>query len=395
MSGAQDVAVMADYDGTIEMTLTPGGGTVRMVPGAETLTQADIDAAQAEAEAAAACAVEVRDIPGLNTIAHSDDKDSWRAARERRGAISATAITAVMGTSPFATILDLWRERMEGKRPTFSAFQQTIMLYGTMAEPELVAEANAHVAGSPSPAPFVLTHGYVDSLEHPGFGCTPDAWRIIDAVLELAEFKTGSKSWRKTPRSKPVVPANYVDQCQWQMLVTDARRVLVVYRQVERDRQGNVTAILGHEFVWVERDEARIAKIIDAVRAYLQDEADLIPPMTYLDVEDQFDDAPERTAENAAVRDALSHLAAADAVLAEDRYLAAQELRASSLSRLKAIMQSRKGRQVILNAGGYGATLSRTSSTSYDVSMLTAKQRERIASTTTKETLRTTADRKD
>jgi len=68
------------------------------------------------------------------------------------------------------------------------------------------------------------------------------------------------------------VPPNYYDQTQWQMLVTGARRVLVIYRQVERDRQGNVVDILGHERVWVDRDEKRIAQMIDAANQWLQDE---------------------------------------------------------------------------------------------------------------------------
>lgn len=364
----------------------------------DTLTQEDVDAALVAAEAVVDTVLEVRDIPGALTIAHSDDLEEWRRVRSEGSIISATAMTTVMGTNPFSSVMDLWRERMEGFRPTFSRFSLKVMNYGTLAEPELLEEANNYLAGNRDETlePFTLTHGFVVNREDQRFGCTPDGWRLLDTgaaalgeVLELLELKTGSKSWRKTPRSKPVVPPNYYDQTQWQMLVTEATRVLVVYRQVKRDKQGNVLEVLGHEHIWVERDEKRIGQMVEAANAWLQDEADLVPPMTYIDLEDQFDDAPEVTAEKRAIRDALADLERADAILAEERYADAATLREESLGALKTLMRSRTGRQVILNDGRTGATLSRSTRTSYDASLLTEKQRERIRKTTTVETLRT------
>lgn len=364
------------------------------------VTQEEVDAALVEAEAAVDTVLEVRDIPGVLTIAHSDDIEEWRRVRSQGSIISATAMTTVMGTNPFSSIMDLWRERMEGKRPVFSRFSLTVMNYGTLAEPELLEEANKHVHPEPH---FVLTHGFVVWAEDQRFGSTPDAWRFAlregesretgGTRLELAEFKTGSKSWRKTPRSKPVVPANYVDQVQWQMLTTGAERVLVIYRQVKRDKQGNVVEILGHERVWVERDEKRIAKMIEAANAWLQDEADLVPPMTYVDTEDQFDDAPEVTQRKTAIREALSTIAAADSVLERTEYQNAVTQREEALATLKGIMRQESGRQVLLREGGYGATLSRSTRTGYDAKLLTEKQRERIRTTTTVESLRVTAEK--
>jgi len=365
------------------------------------VTQEEVDAALVEAEAAVDTVLEVRDIPGVLTIAHSDDIEEWRRVRSQGSIISATAMTTVMGTNPFSSVMDLWRERMEGKRPVFSRFSLTVMNYGTLAEPELLAEANEHVEknGPHETRPFVLTHGFVVwEMDH-RFGSTPDAWRHVDlqddgsCTLELAEFKTGSKSWRKTPRSKPVVPANYFDQVQWQMLTTGAERVLVIYRQVKRDKQGNVVEILGHERIWVERDEKRILKMIEAANAWLQDEADLVPPMTYVDTEDQFDDAPEVTARKGAIREALSTIAAADSVLERTEYQNAVTQREEALATLKGIMRQESGRQVLLREGGYGATLSRSTRTGYDAKLLTEKQRERIRTTTTVESLRVTAEK--
>ncbi|QOP64809.1 exonuclease [Microbacterium phage DelaGarza] len=372
----------------------------RLQPVEDVVTQEDVDAALVEAEEAVQGALDVRDIPGVLTIAHSDDLEEWRRVRSQGSIISATAMTTVMGTNPFSSVMDLWRERMEGVKPVFSRFSLTVMNYGTLAEPELLEEANRFVSPEPH---FVLTHGFVVWEEDQRFGSTPDAWRFAlregesretgGTRLELAEFKTGSKSWRKTPRSKPVVPANYYDQTQWQMLTTGAERVLVIYRQVKRDKQGNVVEVLGHERIWVERDEKRIAQMIEAANAWLQDEHDLVPPMTYIDTEDQFDDAPEVTARKTAIRQALADVAHADRVLGRQEFVEAQEKRDAALATLKGIMRAEKGRQVLLREGGYGATLSRSTRTGYDAKLLTEKQRERIRTTTTVESLRVTADK--
>lgn len=372
-------------------------------PAEDVVTQEEVDAALVAAETAALKDVplgEVLDIPGVLTIAHSDDLEEWRRVRSQGSIISATAMTTVMGTNPFSSVMDLWRERMEGKRPVFSRFSLTVMNYGTLAEPELLQEANAHVHPEHH---FVLTHGFVVWAEDQRFGSTPDAWRFAlregetretgGTRLELAEFKTGSKSWRKTPRSKPVVPPNYYDQTQWQMLTTGAERVLVIYRQVKRDKQGNVVEVLGHERIWVERDEKRIAQMIEAANQWLQDEHDLVPPMTYIDTEDQFDDAPEVTRRKFAIREALQRVAYADSVLGREDVVEAIAIREEALGTLKRAMQVEKGRQVLLTEAGTRATLSRSTRTGYDTKLLTEKQRERIRTTTTVESLRVTAEK--
>lgn len=376
---------------------------------ADEVTQEEVDSALHEAEEAAEQAIplgSIRDIPGALTIAHSDDLEEWRRVRSQGSIISATAMTTVMGTNPFSSVMDLWRERMEGVKPVFSRFSLTVMNYGTLAEPELLAEANRFVdEKSDDATEFCLTHGFVVWEEDERFGSTPDAWRLVEGgaggtghghlTLELAEFKTGSKSWRKTPRSKPVVPPNYYDQTQWQMLTTRAARVLVIYRQVKRDKQGNVVEVLGHEHIWVERDEKRIAQMIDAANAWLQDEADLVPPMTYLDTEDQFDDLPEVTARKSEIRRALGMIRDADVILAETRYAESVAARDEGLAILKGIMRGSKGRQVLLSDGGQRATLSRSTRTGYNTALLTEKQRERIRTTTTIESLRVTAEKGD
>lgn len=365
---------------------------------AETLTQEQIDAMGSPEPTG----LDVRDIPGVHTAARSGEREGWRAIRGKTW--SATVATTCIGSNPFQSIMDLWRERVLGIKPVFSAFSQKAMQYGTDAEPELLAYANEWVASQKGqdPTPFFLTHGYVvDDAENPRYGATPDAFRLVPLgdeyagtngspwghlVLELAEFKTGSKDWRATPRSKPKVPQNYVDQMIWQMLVTGARRVLAVQRVVKRDRAGNVIEVLGHNAVWVPWDEKRAAALVEAVEEFADMVATGTAPMVHVDAEDQFDDEPEVTAEKARIREYLTTIADAEAALEAvqdhvDRMTAAK-------SELKAILQSRKAKQVSTEAAGMGATLTRSTKTGYNYALLTDKQRERIITKTPVDTLR-------
>lgn len=347
----------------------------------ETLTQEQIDA-MATPEPTG---LVVADIPGVHTAARSGEKEGWRAIRGKTW--SATTVTTIVGSNPFASRMDLWRERILGIKPVFSAFAQRIMQYGTDAEPELLEHANQHVAKSEHPEPFTLTHGYVvDDAENPHYGCTPDAFRFVDGVLELAEFKTGSKTWRKTPRSKPVVPQNYVDQMLWQMMVTGARRVLAVQRVVKRDRAGNVLEVLGHNEVWVEYDQKRIDVMLAAVAEWEEMERTGTAPMVHVSAEDSFDDTPEESAEKGRLQEALRTIGDAD--LALEKVAEWEKKRKDATAVVKAILATRKAQEVTTEYAGLGATLSRSTRTGYDVSMLTEKQRERIRTSTPVDTLR-------
>lgn len=364
-----------------------------------TLTQADIDA-NADANGADTSGLVVRDIPGVYTAARSGEREGWRAIRGKTW--SATTVTTIVGSNPFASRMDLWRERIMGIKPVFSAFGMKIMQYGTDAEPELLAEANAWLeekwgAGHEYAGPFTLTHGYVvDSQENPHYGCTPDGFRLVDAqetdprttTLELVEFKTGSKSWADA-KGKIKVPQNYVDQMLWQMMVTGARRVLAVQRVVKRDRQGNVTAVLGHHFEWVEYDQARVDVLLAAVAEWEEMERTDNPPMTFIDAEDQFDDTPEDTARKRRIQEALTTIAEADDAISG---VAAWETkRKAAQAVLKGILAEQKGQEVSTEYGSMGAKLSRSTRTGYDVALLTDKQRDRIRTETPVETLRITA----
>lgn len=357
------------------------------------LTQEDIDALGGTGPTD----LDVRDIPGVHTAARSGEKEGWRAIRGKTW--SATVATTCIGSNPFQSIMDLWRERVLGIKPVFSPFSQKAMQYGTDAEPELLAYANEWLAqeaakGKEDPTPFYLTHGYVvDDAENPRYGATPDAFREVQPAegerythLELAEFKTGSKDWRATPRSKPKVPQNYVDQMLWQMMVTGARRVLAIQRVVKRDRAGNVIEVLAHNAVWVPWDEKRVAALVEAVEEFADMVATGTAPMVHVDAEDQFDDTPEVTAEKALIREYLTTIADAEAALATvqdhvDRMTAAK-------SNLKALLITRKAKQVSTEAAGMGATLTRSTKTGYNYALLTDKQRERIITKTPVDTLR-------
>lgn len=367
-----------------------------------TLTQEDIDAMATPEPTGLVLA----DIPGVHTAAHSGDKEGWRAIRGKT--VSATAATSMIGSNPFETQVELWKSRMEGWRKPFSAFAQRIMQYGTDAEPELLAEANAWILDQflEDPAGFTLTHGYVvDDAEDPKWGCTPDGWRLTTLshvhadllpaegspwghkVLELVEFKTGSKSWQDR-NGNVKVPQNYVDQMQWQMLVTGAVRVLAVQRLVKRDKSGNVTAVLGHTFHWVDRDEERIAALVQAVEDWLEMERTLTPPMVHISAEDSFDDTPEESARKSAIQEALSTIKASEAALAEVQ--SHVDALTAAKSRLKALLAQEKGREVSTEWAGLGAKLSRSTKTGHDLSLLPPDLVKTIQTKTPVDTLRVT-----
>jgi hypothetical protein len=369
---------------------------------AATLTQDDIDALATPEPTG----LVVQDIPGVHTAAHSGDKEGWRAIRGRT--VSATAATSMIGSNPFESQVELWKSRMEGWRKPFSAFAQRIMAYGTDAEPELLAGANEWLLDQflEDPTPFVLTHGYVvDDADNPKRGATPDGWRLVTIshvhadllgseaspwghlTLELVEFKTGSKSWQDR-NGNVKVPQNYVDQMLWQMLVTGARRVLAVQRLVKRDKSGNVIAVLGHTYTWVEWDQDRVDALIQAVDDWLEMERTLTPPMVHIDAEDSFDDSPEESALKASIQACLTTIRDAEAAIAEVQEHV--DAATAAKSRLKVLLSQHRGREVSTEWAGLGAKLSRSTKTGHDLSLLPPDLVKTIQTKTPVDTLRVT-----
>ena len=151
--------------------------------------------------------------------------------------ITASKVPAIVGTSPYESRFSLWH-RMAGNLP--SVPQNTAMTRGNYLEPAIVA--------------WLADQHPELHIEYPGqrhthpeddwAGATPDGYahaREADAIPGLIEVKSAkwADEW-----AGDAVPPGYVDQCQWQMHVTGARRVYVgalvamdfTERLIERDQ---------------------------------------------------------------------------------------------------------------------------------------------------------------
>lgn len=127
----------------------------------------------------------------------------------RKGGITATGITAINGTSPYKTAYRLWAELtgQVGEQPAGAAAQRGQILEQAVAD-YYTAETGKKLRKS---------NGIVRLKEHPWAMASLDR-TIVGDPTGLVEIKTSTSSlWALAP-----VPQMYVDQVQWQMLVTGA-----------------------------------------------------------------------------------------------------------------------------------------------------------------------------
>ena len=137
--------------------------------------------------------------------------------------MTASKISAVVGTSPYESRFSLWH-RMHGDIGPQGVNPQ--MTVGNVLEPALIAWFAAQ-----HPETEVLPGAWVVHESVEWAAATPDGF----AGDDLLEVKTARDAWEWSDES---VPAGYRDQCQWQMWVTGARVVhvaaLVAMELVER-----------------------------------------------------------------------------------------------------------------------------------------------------------------
>lgn len=142
---------------------------------------------------------------------------AWLAAR--KNGIGASDAAVALGMSPYATPLDLYREK------TGEAGEKEVtreMRRGTLLEPFLVDEfvSRTGIDVKEYPCPMQC------HPDHPWMYATPDACIDVETLLEC-------KTTRHTTRDQlgdegsDVMPVHWNLQCQHQMAVTNAKRVHV------------------------------------------------------------------------------------------------------------------------------------------------------------------------
>lgn len=133
--------------------------------------------------------------------------------------MTASKISAVMGTSPWDSPFSMWH-RMAGHLPPVDLTDA--MEYGNAMEGAilqwLAGKLDLDLTG-----PEWITHPH-----HPRFAATPDALHQDGTCWVPVEAKTARDAWEWGPSgSDGPIPAGYYDQVQWQMFVMGAPYALI------------------------------------------------------------------------------------------------------------------------------------------------------------------------
>lgn len=140
---------------------------------------------------------------------------AWLAAR--KNGIGASDAAVALGMSPYATPLDLYREK------TGEAGEKEVtreMRRGTLLEPFLVEEfmARTGIEVKEYPCPMAW------HPDHPWMYATPDGRIDADTLLELKTTRHTTQD-QLGEEGSDVMPVHWNLQCQHQMAVTGAKRV--------------------------------------------------------------------------------------------------------------------------------------------------------------------------
>nr|WP_225752074.1 YqaJ viral recombinase family protein [Pseudoclavibacter sp. Marseille-Q3772] len=163
------------------------------------------------------------------------ERESWLSYR-RTGITATDAARLASVTSVRAVVND----KLYGGSFQGNAYTE----FGRQREPEIAAWVRREHGIEPC---GLLIH----AAENKRHLATPDGLVHRDGEVVLAEIKTTNKPWKRIPR-------NYLRQVWWQQYVTGASRTLFVWERHENF----VVQDAVPQFVWIERDEAEIAKLV-------------------------------------------------------------------------------------------------------------------------------------
>lgn len=168
-------------------------------------------------------------------LCSADDEAQW--LQMRRNGITAT--DAARLATP-ASVRGVANDKLMGSSFQGNAFTE----FGRRREPVIAQwlqeEHGIHSCGL-----------LIRAAEHERHLATPDGLAEWGSEVVLAEIKTTNKPWKRIPR-------NYLRQVWWQQYVVGAERTLFVWERhddfVVQDAQP--------QSVWIERDDAEIAKLV-------------------------------------------------------------------------------------------------------------------------------------
>ncbi|MEB0286188.1 YqaJ viral recombinase family protein [Cryobacterium sp. 10S3] len=187
-------------------------------------------------------------MPGIR-LAASDDPEAWHD--DRAGGVTASEIHAIAsgGRATWRRILadKLNGSTFTGNAHTRRGHEREEWLLELAAQQYPGIESNRHLYAS------------IDNLRH---RATPDGLGVLsNGQLVGAEVKSHAYGWTRTD-----VPAEHFDQCQWGMVATGAERWLYGWETMGED---GFATLEDPVFLWIERDEKRIAQLVKAADAFL------------------------------------------------------------------------------------------------------------------------------
>ncbi len=181
----------------------------------------------------------------LRVLADSNDRAAWLKAR----ADGVTATDAARLATP-ASVKQVVKDKVMGNSFSGNAYTD----FGRQREPEI---ARWVMERHGIPASGLLFHAEA-SKSHLA---TPDGLHCDEeGRILLAEIKTTNKVWKRIPRS-------YMRQIWWQQYVLGAERTLMVWER----HQDFIVVDREPKFVWIDRDETEIAKLVTLANEVLKD----------------------------------------------------------------------------------------------------------------------------
>ncbi|WP_228497244.1 MULTISPECIES: YqaJ viral recombinase family protein [unclassified Pseudoclavibacter] len=181
----------------------------------------------------------------LRVLADSNDRAAWLKARSD----GVTATDAARLATP-SSVKQVVKDKVMGTSFNGNAYTD----FGRQREPEI---ARWVMERHGIPASGLLFHAEA-SKSHLA---TPDGLHCDEeGRILLAEIKTTNKVWKRIPRS-------YMRQIWWQQYVLGAERTLMVWER----HQDFIVVDREPKFVWIDRDEAEIAKLVTLANEVLKD----------------------------------------------------------------------------------------------------------------------------
>jgi len=188
---------------------------------------------------------------------------SLELSKERAGRITASAVPAIMGLSPYTSPEQAMRRMVREYFGAPSEFEGNIATRHGHENEQKALDALAAYTGTPFlPAPFIAY-----DFEGMKLGASPDA--LVDAgeVIFLAEIKAPFSKRNEFVMAKQYIESrpDYAVQVQFQLLVADKRKTVF-----------GVWTYKGIDAVIVDRNDQQCEQILQAIRPFWEQFVEII-----------------------------------------------------------------------------------------------------------------------